>query len=59
MNVTIALPTGITLEYDQEPDGRWLAVIDKYPGVMAYGNTKDEAAGHAIELLLSVLAERT
>lgn len=54
----IVLPPGIQLKVDQELDGRWLAVIDKYPGVMAYGNTKDEAAGHAIELLLSVLDER-
>src|SRR5215475_13747024 len=56
--VEIELPPSIPLEYSQEPDGRFLAVIPKYPGVMAYGNTQNEAAAHAIELLLNVLDER-
>lgn len=55
----ISLPPSIKLEYDQEPDGRWRAVIaPENWSITAYGNTKDEAAGHAIELLLNVLAER-
>jgi len=58
MKVEIELPKGIHIDYEHEPDGRWLAVVEKYPGVMAYGTTKDQATGHVIELLLNVLAER-
>lgn len=28
----------LTLEYEQEDDGRWLAEVPELPGVLAYGN---------------------
>jgi predicted RNase H-like HicB family nuclease len=31
------------IEYEQEEDGRWLAEVIGLPGVLAYGNTPDEA----------------
>jgi predicted RNase H-like HicB family nuclease len=46
----------ITLE--QEKDGRWLAEVPAYPGVMAYGATRDEAVAKAVELCLRVMMER-
>jgi len=31
------------LEVEQEDDGRWLAEAPALPGVMAYGDTREEA----------------
>ena len=33
----------LTLECEREDDGRWLAEVAELPGVLAYGNTVDEA----------------
>jgi predicted RNase H-like HicB family nuclease len=33
----------LTIEFDREEDGRWIAEIPALPGVMAYGATKAEA----------------
>lgn len=48
----------IRIEYEQEPDGRWLAEVPELPGVLAYGTTADEAMLKAQALALRVLAER-
>lgn len=48
----------LTIEYDREDDGRWIAEVPQLPGVLAYGATADEAAGKAEILALRVLAER-
>jgi predicted RNase H-like HicB family nuclease len=29
--------------FDREEDGRWIAEIDALPGVLAYGDTRNEA----------------
>lgn len=47
-----------TIEVEREADGRWLAEIPELPGVLAYGDTSDEAMGKAEILALRVLAER-
>jgi predicted RNase H-like HicB family nuclease len=47
-----------TIEYEREDDGRWLAEIVELPGVMAYGNTPDEAIGHAKALALRAVADQ-
>ena len=47
-----------TMEFEQEDDGRWLAEIIGLPGVLAYGNTPDEAIGHAKALALRVVADQ-
>ncbi len=33
----------LTIEYEQEDDGRWIAEVPELPGVRAYGATKEEA----------------
>ncbi|MDT4955244.1 MAG: hypothetical protein QOJ02_3382 [Acidobacteriota bacterium] len=47
-----------TVEYEQETDGRWLAEVLELPGVLAYGNTSEEAVAKAQALALRVLADR-
>ncbi|MBF0425651.1 MAG: type II toxin-antitoxin system HicB family antitoxin [Magnetococcales bacterium] len=47
-----------TVEYEQEEDGRWLAEVMELPGVIAYGQTREEAIARVEALSLRVLAER-
>ena len=47
-----------TVEYEQEVDGRWLAEVLELPGVLAYGQTSDEAIAKAQALALRLLADR-
>lgn len=47
-----------TVEYEREDDGRWLAEVIELPGVLAYGQTSDEAIAKAQALALRVLADR-
>lgn len=46
------------IEIEQEEDGRWLAEVSDLPGVMAYGQTREEAVRKAQSLSLHVLADR-
>jgi predicted RNase H-like HicB family nuclease len=46
------------IEIEREEDGRWIAEIPELPGVMAYGNKRDEAIAKAQVLALRVLADR-
>ncbi len=48
----------LTIETEQEEDGRWLAEVTDMPGVMAYGQTREEAIARAQVLTLRVLADR-
>ncbi len=48
----------LTVEVEQEEDGRWLAEVLELPGVMAYGPTRQEAIERAQALSLRVLADR-
>ena len=48
----------LTIEVEQEEDGRWLAEVTALPGVLAYGATRDEAIGRVQALSLRVLADR-
>ncbi|HET9767077.1 MAG TPA: type II toxin-antitoxin system HicB family antitoxin [Thermoanaerobaculia bacterium] len=48
----------LTLEVEQETDGRWLAEVLDLPGVLVYGSTADAAAAAAKALSLRVLADR-
>jgi predicted RNase H-like HicB family nuclease len=47
-----------TVEYEQEEDGRWIAEVVELPGVMVYGDTREEALAKAQALALRVVAER-
>jgi len=46
------------IEYEQEEDGRWLAEVLELPGVLAYGQTPEEATAKAQALALRVLADQ-
>ena len=46
------------VELEREDDGRWLAEVPELPGVMTYGQSRDEAVAKVQALALRVLAER-
>jgi len=47
-----------TIEIEQEDDGRWIAEVVDLPGVMVYGQSRDEALARVQALALRVLADR-
>lgn len=47
----------LSIGYEQEVDGRWIADVTSLPGVLAYGATRDEAMLKADILALRVLAD--
>ena len=47
-----------TIELENEADGRWLAEVPALPGVLCYGQDRDEAVAKVQALALRVLAER-
>jgi len=46
------------VEIEQEQDGRWIAEVLDLPGVLAYGQTADEAKAKVQALALRVVADR-
>lgn len=48
----------LTIEVEQEEDGRWLAEVTDLPGVLTYGQTRQEAIERVQILSLRVLADR-
>lgn len=48
----------LTIEVEQEDDGRWLAEVPELPGVLTYGPTRQEAINRAKALALRVWADR-
>ena len=48
----------LSLETEQEEDGRWIAEVRDLPGVLAYGTTEGEAIARVEALALRVLADR-
>lgn len=48
----------LSIEREREDDGRWIAEVPDFAGVLAYGATRDEALARAEALALRVLAER-
>lgn len=47
------------VEIEQEEDGRWIAEVPDLPGVMTYGQTREEAVSKVKALALRVLADRS
>jgi predicted RNase H-like HicB family nuclease len=47
-----------SVDVEREEDGRWIAEVADLPGVMAYGQTREEAVRRAQVLSLRVLADR-
>lgn len=48
----------LTIEVEQEDDGRWIAEVLDLPGVLAYGQTREEAIARVQALAFRVLADR-
>lgn len=48
----------LTIDVELEQDGRWIAEIPELPGVMVYGQSRQEAIERAQVLALRVLADR-
>ncbi|MGI0029301.1 MAG: type II toxin-antitoxin system HicB family antitoxin [Nitrososphaera sp.] len=45
-----------TIEIEQEDDGRWIAEVVDLPGVLAYGQTPEEATAKVQAIALRVVA---
>jgi len=48
----------MNIEIDREEDGRWIAEVPDLPGVMTYGQSREEAISQVKALALRVLADR-
>lgn len=48
----------LSIEIDREEDGRWLTEVPELPGVLAYGQSREEAILRVQVLALRVLADR-
>jgi predicted RNase H-like HicB family nuclease len=48
----------LAIELEREDDGRWIAAVPALSGVLAYGQSGEQAAAKAQALALRVLAER-
>lgn len=46
------------IEVEREQDGRWIAEVPELPGVMLYGQSREEAISKVKALALRVLADR-
>ena len=47
----------LTVMFDHETDGRWIASVPELPGVHVYGASRTEALGKAQALALTTLAD--
>ena len=48
----------LTIETEQEVDGRWIAEVMEIPGAIVYGLTTEEAIANVQALALRILAGR-
>ncbi len=48
----------LRVEVEHEDDGRWIAEVAELPGVLAYGQAREEAVERAKALSLRVMADR-
>jgi predicted RNase H-like HicB family nuclease len=48
----------LTIEIEQEDDGRWIAEVPELPGVLVYGDSRDHAAQLARALALHTIADQ-
>jgi predicted RNase H-like HicB family nuclease len=56
--VIIDVMSDFTVDVDREEDGGWIGEIPELPGVLAYGETRDEVVAKAKALAFRVLADR-
>jgi len=48
----------LTIDLDREEDGRWIAEALDLPGVMSYGQSRDEAISSVERLAIEVITDR-
>jgi predicted RNase H-like HicB family nuclease len=48
----------LAVELEKEEDGRWIGEVPTLPGVLAYGQTRQEALARVQALAMRVLADR-
>jgi predicted RNase H-like HicB family nuclease len=48
----------VNIEIEREDDGRWIAEVPDLPGVMVYGQSREEAIAKVKALALRVLADQ-
>jgi predicted RNase H-like HicB family nuclease len=48
----------LLIELEREEDGRWIAEVPELAGVLAYGQTREDALARVQALALRVIAER-
>jgi predicted RNase H-like HicB family nuclease len=48
----------LSIELDREDDGRWIAEALELPGVMTYGESREEAIRNTERLAIEVIADR-
>ena len=48
----------LVVEVERETDGRWIVDVPSLPGVMVYGESREEALTRVEALALRVLADR-
>jgi predicted RNase H-like HicB family nuclease len=48
----------LTVELDRETDSRWIAEVPELPGVLAYGESREQAINAVKALALHALADR-
>ncbi len=58
MPYSLPVPMVLTIELEQEADGRWLAEVPELPGVLVYGESPAKAAQLVRALAFRVLADR-
>jgi len=46
----------LTVKFDRETDGRWIADVSQLPGVLVYGRSRREALAKAQALAFAVLS---
>ena len=51
-------PLRLTVAFEREDDGRWIADVPETPGISAYGATQAEAFAAVRKLALEVIADR-
>ncbi|MES0336074.1 MAG: type II toxin-antitoxin system HicB family antitoxin [Candidatus Magnetobacterium sp. LHC-1] len=49
----------MTIETEQEEDGRWIAEVPDIAGALVYGDTRNEAIVHVKALALRIMADRS
>jgi len=47
----------LTIAFDRETDGRWIASVEELPGVHVYGDSEEHAMAKAQALAFEVLAD--